>query len=128
MKLSNFKFSAEAALLFGLFTIFSGLAFWVVETVPNRTPVVGTPLLQEKAKEICRPMILGSMTGSKNSAEETSVDTSQFIWSFQSSADEITASAKVDSHNIFGTLLVSSWDCRMKFSSDQLRFVSLVEN
>lgn len=128
MKLSNFKVSAEAALLFGLFAVFSGLAFWVVEAVTNRTPIVGTPLLQEKAKEICRPMILSSMTGSKKSAEETSVGTSKFIWNFQSNADEITASARVDGQNIFGALLVSTWDCRMKFDSDQLSFVSLIEN
>lgn len=128
MQIGKFKLPLEAVLVIVVFAIFSGLGLWVVKSFPDRSPVTASPKLQELAKEACREKILDRLSSLRRSTEETSVGDSEFVWKITSYANDITANAKVDSHNIFGALLASSWTCKVKLASQEVQFISLVEN
>lgn len=128
MQIGKFKFPVEALLVVVVLAIFSGLGLWVVKSFPDRSPVSASPKLQEQTKEVCEEKIFDSLSGSRRSTEETSIGDSEFVWKITSYGNEITAYAKVDSHNIFGALLASSWSCKVQLVSKRIQFVSLTEN
>jgi hypothetical protein len=128
LQIGKFKFPVEALLVVVVLAIFSGLGLWVVKSFPDRSPVSASPKLQEQTKEVCEEKILDSLSGSRRSTEETSIGDSEFVWKIISYGNEITADAKVKSHNIFGALLASSWSCKAQLVSQRIQFVSLTEN
>ena len=128
MQIGKFKFPVEALLVVVVFAIFSGLGLWVVKSFPDRSPVSASPKLQEQTKEVCEEKIVHSLSGSRRSTDKTSIGDSEFVWKITSYGNEITADAKVNSHNIFGALLASSWSCKAQLVSQRIQFVSLTEN
>ena len=128
MQIGKFKFPVEASLLVVVFAIVSGLGLWVVKSFPDRSPILASPKLQELTKEVCEVKILDSPSRSRRSTDETSIGDSEFVWKITSYGNEITADAKVNSHNIFGALLASSWSCKAQLVSQRIQFVSLTEN
>jgi hypothetical protein len=128
LQIGKFKFPVEASLVVVVLAIFSGLGLWVVKSFPDRSPVSAAPKLQEQTKEVCEEKILNSLSGSRRSTEETSIRDSEFVWKITSYGNEITADAKVTSHNIFGALLASSGSCKVQLVSQRIQFVSLAEN
>ncbi|WP_289085115.1 hypothetical protein [uncultured Sulfitobacter sp.] len=128
MQIGKFKFPVEGLLVVVVFAIFSGLGLWVVKSFPDRSPVSASPKLQEQTKEVCEEKIVHSLSGSRRSTDKTSIGDSEFVWKITSYGNEITADAKVNSHNIFGALLASSWSCKAQLVSQRIQFVSLTEN
>jgi len=128
LQIGKFKFPVEALLVVVVFAIFSGLGLWVVKSLPDRSPISASPKLQDQIKEVCEEKILDSLSGSRRSTEETSIGDLEFVWKITSYGNEITADAKVNSHNIFGALLASSWSCKVQLVSQRMQFVSLTEN
>ena len=128
MQIGKFKFPVEGLLVVVVFAIFSGLGLWVVKSFPDRSPVSASPKLQEQTKEVCEEKIVHSLSGSRRSTDKTSIGDLEFVWKITSYGNEITADAKVNSHNIFGALLASSWSCKAQLVSQRIQFVSLTEN